>query len=153
MRHRAGILVAVLAVFSGTFLTGCGGDEADKKPSAKSTRLGTPSAKVTETVVDCDKYADTAEKIVKAQQELYAGSGGSTEALDSLKAEMDALKDGAPADVRAAIDELNDAFRTVQEIIANPTAEDAQQELAEMGPKLEADGQKISTYIVSQCKK
>ena len=149
MRVRAGILVVVLA----GSLTACGGggDKTDS-PTGGSTRLGTPTTKVTEVALDCAKYADTAQKIAEAQQELFAGSGGSTEALDTLKSRMNALKDGAPDNVKAAIDELNDAFEKVQEIIANPSAE-AQQQLAQMGPKLATDGQTISTYIVSQCKK
>lgn len=148
MRVRAAILVVIL----GVALTGCGGGGGDKKPSAQSTRLGTPSGQVTEVTLDCAKYADTAQKIVEAQQELYAGSGGSTEALDTLKSEMDALKDGAPDNVKAAIDELDDAFAKVQEIITSGSAT-AQQELATMGTKLSADGQTITTYIVSRCKK
>jgi len=148
MRVRASILLVVLVAA----LTACGGGGDDDKPSAASTRLGTPGAKPTQTVLDCQKYDDTAQKIVEAQQELYAGNGGSTDALDSLKSEMDALKDGAPGEVKDAIDELDDAFVKVQEIIANPTTE-GQQELAAMGPKLSRDGQTITTYIVSQCKK
>ena len=145
MRVRAGILVVLLAAA----LTACGGGGGDKKPSAVNTRLGTPSTSATEITLDCAKYADTAQKIVQAQQELYAGSGGSTEALDTLKSLMNSLKKGAPSDVKAAIDELNVAFATVQE---NPT-DKTQELLAAMGPKLSADGQKITTYIVSQCKK
>jgi hypothetical protein len=148
MRVRAAILVVIL----GAALAGCGGGGGDKKPSANSTRLGTPSTHVTETTLDCAKYADVSQKIVEAQQELFAGSGGSTEALDTLKSEMDALKDGAPDDVKAAIDELDAAFANVQEIITSGSAT-AQQELASMGPKLSADGQTLTTYIVSQCKK
>jgi hypothetical protein len=152
MRLRAGILGVVL-LFA---LTACGGgdDEADKKPTGGSTRLGTPSDDVTESVLDCAKYADTAQEIVEAQQELFAGSGGSTEALDALKSQMNALKDGAPDNVQAAIDELNEAFEKVQEIIHDPSASaEAQRELQEMGSKLATDGQTITTYIVSQCKK
>ena len=148
MRVRAGILVVALAAA----LTGCGGGGGDEKPSAGSTRLGTPSSKVTRSVLDCDKYSDTAQNIVEAQQELYAGSGGSTDAVDKLKSEMDALKHGAPANVQAAIDELDDAFAKVQEVMATPSSE-GQQELAAMGPKLSQDGQTITTYIVSRCKK
>jgi len=152
MRVRAGILVLVLA----GALTGCGGggDKGDsgKSPSSGNTRVSTPTSKVTQTTLDCAKYADTAQKITEAQQELFAGGGGSTEALDTLKSRMNALKDGAPDNVKAAVDELNDAFAKVQEIIANPSSE-AQQELATMGPKLSQDGLTITTYIVSQCKK
>lgn len=148
MRVRAGILVVVLAAS----VTACGGGGDDEKPGAGSTRLGSPSSQVTQSRIDCAKYADTAQKITEAQQELYAGSGGSTEALDTLKSRMNALKDGAPDDVQAAIDELNVAFVKVKEVMANPTSE-AQQELAQMGPKLAADGQTITAYIVSQCKK
>jgi hypothetical protein len=149
MRVRAGILGIVLAAA----LTACGGGGEDKSPSAAGTRLGSPTTKVTESVLDCDKYSDTAQKIVEAQQELYAGSGGSTDALDKLKTEMDALKKDAPSNVKDAVDELDEAFAKVQEIIADPSSSDAQSELAEMGPQLSKDGQTITTYIVSQCKK
>ena len=155
MRVRAAILAVVLAVLLAGFLTACGGggdDDSTKTPSGTNTRLSSPTSKVTQTTLDCDKYADTAQKIAQAQQELYAGSGGSTDALDALKSEMDALKDGAPDDVKAAIDELNDAYAKVQEIIADPSSQ-AQSDLASMGPKLASDGQTIATYVVSQCKK
>jgi hypothetical protein len=148
MRVRAGILVVVLAAA----LTACGGGGSDKKPTAGSTRLGTPSAHLTQIALDCAKYADTAQKIVAAQQELYTGSGGSTAALDALKSQMNGLKDGAPDNVKAAVDELNQAFEKVQQIIASPSTA-AQQQLAQMAPKLAADGQTITTYIVSQCSK
>ncbi|MFL6109433.1 MAG: hypothetical protein ACJ72L_20915 [Marmoricola sp.] len=148
MRVRAAILVVVLA----GALTACGGNDSTKTPSGASTRLGAPTSPVTQTTLDCEKYADTAQKIARAQQELYAGKGGSTDALDALKSEMDALKEGAPDDVKAAIDELNDAYAKVQEIIADPSSQ-AQSDLATMGPKLASDGEKITTYVVSQCKK
>ncbi|MFL6022285.1 MAG: hypothetical protein ACJ72O_03025 [Marmoricola sp.] len=148
MRVRAGILVVVLAAS----VTACGGGGDDKVPSAGSTRLSTPKSTPTESVLDCAKYNDTAQKIVRAQQELFSGSHGDTKALDDLKASMDGLKDGAPSNVRAAVDELNQAFDKVQEIMSQPTSE-AQQELAEMAPKLSTDGQTITAYIVSQCTK
>jgi len=53
--------------------------------------------------------------------------------------------------VKAAVDELETAFEKVQEAIANPSSS-AQSDLAAMGTKLSADGQKITTYIVSRCK-
>lgn len=150
MRVRAGILAVLLAAAA----TACGGGDGDtaKTPSGTNTRLGTPTSKATQTTLDCDKYAGTAQKIARAQQELYAGSGGSTDALDSLKAEMDALKDGAPEDVKAAVDELNEAYAKAQEVVADPTSS-AREELASMAPKLSADGTTIATYVVSQCKK
>jgi len=147
MRLRSAILGVALAIV----LTSCGGGGDDDEPSAVNTRLGAPSESVTETTIDCAKFNDTAQKIVRAQQEMFAGSGGSTEALDSLTTQLDALKEGAPGDVKAAIDELESAFEKVHEVIQNPNSE-AQAELAEMAPKLSADGQKITTYIVSQCK-
>lgn len=151
MRLRAVILAIVVTTAMTGSLAACGGgDGADKKkPSAASTRLGTPSESVTETVLDCDKYSDTAAKIAAAQSELYTSGGA--DALAALKTELDALKDGAPSDVKAAVDELETGFEKVQEIIRNPTSE-GQSELAEMAPKLSADGQKVSAYIVSQCK-
>jgi len=126
---------AVVAVLS---LTGCGGSGDDK-----------PSSGLTEITVPCDEYADTAKKITDAQAELYGGSG-STEAIDSLVSELDALKEGAPADVKAALTEMGEAFEKARRVMQDPTTGDVS-ELAELGPQLSADSQKITAYIVSKC--
>jgi hypothetical protein len=152
MRLRTGILVVALTTVLGSSLTACGGGDGDKKePTGGSTRLGTPSKSVTETVLDCAKYSETAQKIVAAEQELFAGSGGTSDAFDALKSQLDGLKDGAPASVKAAVDELKTAFEKVEELVKNPDS-DAQASLASMGAQLSKDGQTITAYIVSQCR-
>jgi anion-transporting ArsA/GET3 family ATPase len=125
---------AVAAVLS---LAGCGGSE-DK-----------PSSAMTEFTVPCARFSDTAKKITDAQAELYSGTGG-TKAVDALVKELDALKDGAPADVKDALAEMSDAFAKAQRIMADPTQASAA-ELAKLGPKLSADSQKITAYIVQKC--
>jgi hypothetical protein len=132
--RNAGILVALLLVS----LTGCGGGSSD-----------TPAAPMTEVTIPCDQFADTAKKITDAQTQLYSGTGG-TEAITSLRHELDALKEGAPADVKAAIAEMDDAFGKAQQLMQDPTRADTA-ELAALGPKLSADSQKITAYVVSKC--
>jgi hypothetical protein len=138
MRTRARNSVLLAVVLPASLLAGCGGS-SDK-----------PSAPMTEVTIACDKFSDTAKKIADAQAEIYAGTGG-TEAIDSLRHELDALKDGAPADVKDALTEMADAFEKAQEIMADPTQANPA-ELADLGPKLSADGQKITAYVVSKCR-
>jgi hypothetical protein len=97
MRTRLYVAASVGLVL--VSLTGCGG--SNDKPS---------SAPMTEIAVRCDRYADTAKKITDAQKQIYGGTGGGAEAVASLRSELDGLKDGAPADVKAALTELGDAF-------------------------------------------
>jgi hypothetical protein len=120
-------------------LSGCG--KSDDKPSSS----------MTEVTIACDKYADTAKKITDAQAEIYSGAGGSTEAVDALLFELDGLKKDAPADIDDALTEMSDGFRQAQQVMASPTPENTKK-LADLGPKLSADGQKITAYIVSKCK-
>jgi hypothetical protein len=129
----------VLAVVLLASLSGCGGGSSDK-----------PSAPMTEVTIACDQFSDTAKKITDAQAELYSGTG-STTAIDTLVGELDALKEGAPQDVKAALTEMGEAFRKAQEVIKDPT-QASTTELADLGPKLSEDSQKITAYIVSKCR-
>ncbi len=138
MRTLEGFLALALVAA----LSGCSDDPAAKKPAE-------PSAPMSEITVDCDKFADTAKKINDAQTALYGGTGGQ-EAIDSLVTELDALKDGAPADVQEALTDMGNGFRSAAEIMENPTAEN-QAALAALTPKLADDGKKISDYIVDEC--
>jgi hypothetical protein len=106
---------------------------------------------MTEIAVRCDRYADTAKKITDAQKQIYGGTGGGAEAVASLRSELDGLKDGAPADVKAALTELGDAFEQAQQTMADPANADTSA-LADLGPKLSKDSQKVTAYIVSKCK-
>lgn len=129
---------APLVAFLLISLTGCGGS-GDK-----------PSSGMTEITLDCQKYADTARRITEAQTALYQRQGG-TEAVDRLLAELDGLRAGAPADVKAALAELGTAFRQAQQVLAAPTPGHAAA-LGDLGPKLAEDSRKVTAYIVSRCR-
>ncbi|MFL6159263.1 MAG: hypothetical protein ACJ72D_24520 [Marmoricola sp.] len=150
MRVRPGILTAVLLAAS-VCLTGCGGgdDKADASPSATKSRLGGPSDPLTETTVPCARFAATAKKITDAQAALYTGKGGGAP-LEALVTELDGLKPGAPADVKAALTDMADGFRAASKLLDHPSALDRAR-LARLSPKLASDGQKISRYVVSRC--
>ncbi len=161
MRVRFGIVVTALLV--AVSLAGCGGDDEPAKassddsssaPVATPTSSGTPqepSTDLTEVAVPCKEFESTAKKIVEAQQKLYSGSDAK-DALDALVAEFDELKKDAPDDVKKALDQMSDAFRTAQEILTNPTEEN-QSKLAEVAPKIQSAGAAITAYVTSKCKK
>lgn len=134
MRVREAIFAFVLVAA----LSACGGDPESS-----------PSAELTEITLSCAKFDDTAKKITDAQAALYSGTG-STEAIDTLEAELSALKDGAPADVRTALTDLGAAFRDAEEILDKPTPKNTAK-LAELAQKLSDDGQKITAYITAEC--
>jgi hypothetical protein len=142
--HLVAPVVALLA------LTACSSDdEPGASASPGATRLGTPSATLTEITVPCAEFQETAAKIAEAQSELYAGTGDDR-AIDTLAAELEALKDGAPDDVQDALDTLVDGFRDAEELLADPSAAD-QEALAEVAAELSAAGQKVTAYVVAQC--
>lgn len=150
MRLRMAFLIPLM-MLSGA-LTGCGGDDAPSANATANTRLSptAPSGPLTEVTIPCARFEATAKRIAEAQSELYSAGGAQT-AIDELVTELDGLKDGAPADVQKAIDDLVDAFRTASEVLANPTQEDAEK-LQELGTELAESGQLVSEYIVSKCK-
>lgn len=132
-------LLAVLAV-----ATGCS-DDPDE-PDAD------PSAPVSDITVDCDRYADTAQRITDAQTALYDGkdSPDDAAAVDALVAELDALKDEAPDDVDSALTDLGEGFRSAEELLAAPDAADGAA-LAELAPALAEDGQAVTAWILDEC--
>jgi hypothetical protein len=134
---------AILAVALALALSACTGDDdsADPEPNR--------SDPVTEITVDCDRFSDTTTKITDAQTALYSGSGG-TAAIDTLTAELTALKADAPADIQTALTDMLAAFRDAEKLLDKPTPEN-KAKLADLSPKLSADGQKITAYITSQC--
>ena len=134
MRVREAIFAAVLIVS----LSACGGDPESN-----------PSDELTEITLSCEKFDDTAKKITDAQAALYSGTG-SSEAIDILEAELAALEDGAPADVRTALADLSAAFRDAEEILEKPTPENTAK-LADVAKKLSDDGQKVTAYITAEC--
>lgn len=141
--------LAILTVLSAITLSACGGSD-DESNSTDSNRLPEPEASLTEMTVPCAQFAGTAERIAEAQKQLYASSG-SADAIEALTAELEALKEGAPADVQAALDTLSQAFQDAAALVDDPEAAD-QQKLAELASELSAAGQKISAYVVDRCR-
>ncbi len=134
-------------------LTACGGGSspsASKTPANPATRLTTPAAPLTDVTIPCANFQAAASKIAAAEAKLYSANSG-VATLDALAAELGKLKDGAPSDVKAAIDDLVSAFRSAEAVLKNPTAQ-GQAQLASLGQKLSADGQKITAYVTSKCK-
>ncbi|WP_182376436.1 hypothetical protein [Nocardioides sp. WS12] len=125
----------------------CGGCSDDPDESDAD-----PSAPVTDITVECDRFEDTAQRITDAQTALYDGkdSPADAEAVDTLVAELDALKDDAPDDVDTALTDLGEGFRSAQELLADPSAADGAA-LAELAPGLSEDSQTVTTWILSQC--
>lgn len=136
-----GLLVALAA------LTGCSGDPGDpREPEAD------PSAPLTDVTVDCERYADTAQRITDAQTALYDGkdSPDDTEAVNELVAELDALKDEAPDDVDTALTDLGAGFRSAKELLEEPDGTDGA-ELTEVASSLAEDSQTVTAWILDQC--
>ncbi len=132
-----GLAVLVLA-------SGCSGDSEEPK--------GAPSTELTEITVECARYADTAQRITDAQTALYDGKDAPEDdaAVDALVKELDALQEGAPSDVRTALTDLGEGFRSAQQLLADPT-EANRAALAELTPKLSEDSQTVTGWIVEQC--
>ncbi|GAA4097173.1 hypothetical protein ACFFOS_00215 [Nocardioides kongjuensis] len=132
-----GLAVLVLA-------SGCSGDSEEPK--------GAPSTELTEITVECARYADTAQRITDAQTALYDGKHAPEDdaAVDALVKELDALQEGAPSDVRTALTDLGEGFRSAQQLLADPT-EANRAALAELTPKLSEDSQTVTGWIVEQC--
>ena len=141
MRIRSGIL-AVALVASLSACSGGDDDSHDAEPSPSGGPL-------TEMTIDCARFADTAKKITDAQAALYAGTGG-TATIDTLVSELTALKAEAPADIQTALTDMEAAFRDAEEILEHPTRENKAR-LADLSPKLSADGREITAYITSEC--
>jgi hypothetical protein len=144
VRVRMGIFVVALALSTAGVLAGCSDD--DPKPDPTSRPSDPP---MTEVTVDCPQFEEAAQRITVAQTALYDGSGGA-EAIDDLVAELEALKEGAPKEIKTALDDLAAAFRDAAAILSNPTPK-SQAELAEVSEKLSADSQKITAYFTSEC--
>ncbi len=141
--------LAILTVLSVVMLSACGGSD-DDSGSTDSDRLPEPEASLTEMTVPCAQFAGTAERIAEAQRQLYS-SEGSIGAIEAITTELEALKDGAPSDVQAALDTLSQGFKDAAALVADPEAAD-QEKLAELATDLSAAGQKVSEYVVEKCR-
>jgi hypothetical protein len=152
---RAASAVCVAAVVA-ALLTACTGGTSghpDARPTGPLPTLGTPTALATDTAHGqlssyCQGLAAAAAKINAAQVALY--SGGSSSAVATLEAELKSLQAGAPAQIQAALADLISGFATAEKVLAHPTKRD-EAELAALAPKLSADAQQISSYVISKC--
>jgi hypothetical protein len=141
---RATLVAGALAVL--VLAGGCSGESDEPK--------GAPSTDLTEITVECARFADTAQRIADAQTALYDGkeSPDDDAAVDALTKELDALKQDAPSDVRTALTDLDEGFRSAQRLLADPT-ETNRAALAELTAQLSEDGQTVTGWIVDQCGK
>jgi hypothetical protein len=154
VRVRFGIIALVLI----PVLAACGGTDkkaGDDPSSAAPTKadpslLATPTNPLTEITVPCAKFQAAAREIIAAQTKIYSAATGDDGAVTKLVDELNALKDGAPSDVKSALSDLADAFKAIGQLGSRPTAE-LQAKMTELAPKLSADGQKITAYITSKC--
>jgi hypothetical protein len=129
-------------------LTACTGTSTTNGRPATShapTALATDTAHLT---AYCAGLAAAAAKITAAEVAMYGGTANAGAA--PLIAELKALQANAPADIKAALTDLITGFTTAQDLLAHPTQQNKAQ-IEALAPKLAADGQKISAYIVSQC--
>ncbi|MCU1657398.1 MAG: hypothetical protein JWO57_2054 [Pseudonocardiales bacterium] len=98
----------------------------------------------------CGKLVATATKVTAAQGALYRGGSSTQGAITTLVAELKALQDGAPSDVKTALTDMISAFQTAAGVLQHPTAQN-QAQITALGTKLSADGQAISAYLTSKC--
>ena len=98
----------------------------------------------------CAKLSAAGQRIQQAQVKLYTSSGGDSAAVNALVTELDGLKDGAPAAIKAALGDLASAFQDAQTLLAHPSSADSTQ-LATIGSKLASDARQISSYVTSKC--
>lgn len=134
--------MGILVMLLGAALAACSDDSGDGDSAD-------PSASLSEITVDCHEFQDTADRVTQAQADLYAGTGGA-DAIDTLVAELEVLKEDAPHDVQAALTNMATAFRDAAALLENPTPK-MQDELAELAPQLEAASRTITNYVTSEC--
>ncbi|MCW2787380.1 MAG: hypothetical protein JWP74_3897 [Marmoricola sp.] len=146
MRARIALVVVLVAV-----LSACGSSSSSDTKKADSTPTSGTTSVPGGSSLDCAKFANTAEQMSAAAQKAFTGSADSlTAGLKALDAEFNALKQGAPADVKSAIDDLTSAFSQIAKIRANPTAANASN-LQKLSARLPTDDQKIAAYITTKC--
>ena len=139
----AGRAVAVVALLAG--LASC----TSSSPT-KPTGTVSPTALATDTAhlgAYCASLAAAAQKINAAEVALYRGATGS---VAPLVAELRSLQAGAPAQIQSALSDMINGFVAAQDVLAHPTKQN-EAKLAAEAPRLAADAQQLSTYLVSRC--
>ncbi len=150
MRTRFALVIVALAAVA----SACGGSSSPS--TAPTTGTTTPVSTPTISIpsggnFDCAKYVNTSAQISRAMANSFSGSVADFDtALNALKSEFNAIKDGAPSDVKSAIDDMVSAMTDIGKIRANPSSADASH-LQTLAAKMPTDGAKISAYIASKC--
>jgi hypothetical protein len=134
--------LAALVLFGG-----CSGSSDQPEAGASDSRSTLPGISL-----HCAKYADTAQRITDAQRALYDGqaSPGDATAVDDLVAALEAVKKEAPDRVDAAVDDLEDGFRSAQRLLRSGDPADSA-ELSLISAQLADDSQVVTTWIAGQC--
>ncbi|MCX6397906.1 MAG: hypothetical protein NTV23_15570 [Propionibacteriales bacterium] len=152
MRLRLGVLALVLAAG----LTGCGGDDTKDASGDVSTPTSPETSASSEPSVDtgdlsaqCAKFLAGQQKAAELQQDLTSGADLSS-AMAAAAAQFDGLKQGAPADIQKALDEVKAAFLALGEMYKNPTSLDAAK-AQELTVRLTENAQKLNAYVVEKC--
>lgn len=157
MRVRMGTIALGLAL--GLSLSACSDDDpeptSDSGPgSSESPSLADPSAPETAVgSLDCPEYEEIATKIVETQSQLYAPRPDvdPQESIDELVAELETLRQGAPADVQDAVTSLSAGFEQAAELLSSPEGQN-QTELLTLATRLSEDSAAITGFIAEQCR-
>lgn len=148
---RRGFVLVIAA--TAAVLSGCG--SSSNTPAAGGSTTPTASTPTVSVPVgasfDCAKYVHTSQQISEATAKMFSGSVADfNTAMNALDAEFAGLKDGAPSDVKAALDDMTSVLRDIGNIRAHPTTAD-QSHLQSLATKLPTDGAKIAAYITTKC--
>lgn len=146
------MIVVLLAVAA---LAAC--SSSKKSPSATTTPAaagGTTAATTTSGGGGGGKNSAYCLKLVQSQSKLdqlsNALTGSDPKAgIETLVNELKVLKDGAPSQVSAALDDMIATFQSAEDAITNPAAN--QGKLEQIGTKLDADGKVVTDYLASAC--
>ena len=152
MLGQLGRFVAVPVLVATLSVAGCTSDKKVVGPSrhTSSNRSGPTTSAAN---VDCPKFEDVSRGITDAETKLFTTGPQAAAAANALAAQLAELKKDTPGDVDAAIDDLLAAFRSVADVIADPSpSADDTAKLRALAPRASADVQKITGYIASKCK-
>jgi hypothetical protein len=154
VRIRSAVVAAV--AFAGLAACTTGGGNSPSKTASSAAGAGRPATTTAHAGGAaalsgyCAKLVEAADKVSVAEGALYGGGGGGQAAIDTLVGELKALQNGAPPDVGSALSDMITAFQTAEDVLRHPTQQNEAQ-IAALGTKLSADGQKISGYLTSKC--
>lgn len=150
MRTRFALVIVALAAVASA--CGSSSSPSSSPTTGTTTPVSTPSISIPSGgSFDCAKYVNTSAQISRAMANSFTGSVADFDTeLNALKAEFNSFKDGAPSDIKSAVDDMISLMTDIGKIRANPSSADAAH-LQSLSAKLPVDGQKIAAYIASKC--